>query len=196
MSAVSPKARAAWSFKAVGIFVPKATARAREAHGLHAADIILNWPAIVGPALAAYTAPRRIRWARAPDRLPSGVTAQAPKPLAKTGGKGALTSKGLSAAQKTTLEIWVAGGRGHEIPYLKAQILNRINAYFGYRAITDLLPVDGPMVRPQVAVKRTPPKPEEIAAVAAQLSLPSDDPLAQSLAKLGANIARKARERR
>jgi hypothetical protein len=167
---------ALWNFRVVGAFVPKATARAREAHGLHAAEIIMNWQAIVGPALADYTAPRRIRWPRAP-----GSDRDGPKP-AQAGIR----------AQKTTLEIWVAGGRAHEIPYLKASIMSRINSYFGYRAITDILPVDGPIARPRPRSKVRAATPAEIEAAAVAHGLRRDgDPLAEALAKLGASIARR-----
>jgi hypothetical protein len=167
----------AWSFRAVGAFVPKATARAREAHGFHAAEIIVNWPAIVGPALAGYTAPRRIRWPRAP-----GGDRDGPKP-----------TQPLHRAQKTTLEIWVAGGRAHEIPYLKASIIARINSYFGYRAVTDILPVDGPIIRPRSTPLKRAANPAEVQAAAAAHKLALDDPLAEALAKLAANIARAKR---
>jgi hypothetical protein len=167
----------AWNFRAVGAFVPKATARAREAHGFHAAEIIVNWAAIVGPALAAYTAPRRIRWPRTP-----GIDRDGPK-----------SAQPLNRAQKTTLEIWVAGGRAHEIPYLKASIISRINSYFGYRAVTDILPVDGPIMRPRTAPPKRAASPAEIEAAAAMHKLALDDPLAEALAKLAANIARAKR---
>ena len=171
-----------WNFRAVGAFVARATAKAREKHGLHAAEIILNWPAIVGPDLAAYTAPRRIRWPKAPDRL-AGPT---PKitPTKVTAGKGG------APFQKTTLEIWVAGGRAHEIPYLKGPIMARINAYFGYRAVTDILPVDGPVIQRRPSKPRPEVSLEEMAAVATTHKIAMDDPLGEALAKLGANIKR------
>jgi hypothetical protein len=166
-----------WNFRAVGAFVPKATAKARESHGFHAAEIIVNWPAIVGPQLAGYTAPRRIRWPRAP-----GSDRDGPK-----------TAQPMNRAQKTTLEIWVAGGRAHEIPYLKASIISRINSYFGYRAVTDILPVDGPIMRPRSQPVKRGATPAEVQAAAATHQLKLDDPLAEALAKLAANIAKAKR---
>ena len=167
-----------WNFRTVGAFVAKATAKAREKHGLHAAEIVINWPAIVGPDLAAFTAPRRIRWPKAPDRLQ-------PTPL-----MGAPKRSSGAPMQKTTLEIWVTGGRAHEIPYLKGPIIARINAYFGYRAISDILPVDGPIARPRPPKARPAVSPAEIAAIATALCIPTDDPLGEALARLGANIKR------
>ena len=165
-----------WNFRAVGTFVPKATAKARESHGFHAAEIIVNWPAIVGPQLAGYTAPRRIRWPRA--------TGMANASGAKSGGP-------MNRAQKTTLEIWVAGGRGHEIPYLKSAIISRINSYFGYRAVTDILPVDGPIMRPRSMPVKRAATPAEVEAAATAYKIKLDgDPLSEALAMLAANIAK------
>ncbi len=171
-----------WNFRAVGAFVAKATSKAREKQGLHAAEIVINWPAIVGPDLAAYTAPRRIRWPKAPDRL-------ADRPSFAP-GSGLQKRTGGAPMQKTTLEIWVAGGRAHEIPYLKGPIMARINAYFGYRAVTDILPVDGPVIRPRPQPRRAAPTAAEIGATAEAHGIALDDPLGQALAKLGANIKR------
>jgi hypothetical protein len=183
---------ATWSFRSVGVFVPKATAKAREAHGLHAAEIIVNWPAIVGPQLAAYTSPRRIRWPKTP-----GLTSEPiPAPVVRGGKVMRPTTAGSKIlGPKTVLEIWVSGGRAHEIPYLKGPILSRINAYFGYRAITDLAPVDGPVARPRTPAPRRPPAEAEVAAAAQVHALSTETPLGLALAKLGANVKRGRQER-
>jgi hypothetical protein len=188
MSSIKPPAGLrrdpTWNFRVVGAFVPKATAKARDAHGLHTAEIILNWPAIVGPQLAAYTSPRRIRWPKAP-----GLERETQRSV-RSGSVQSGSVQSAQRGQKTTLEVWVAGGRAHEIPYLKGPIIARINAYFGYRAVTDIMPVDGPVIRPKLPAARKPPTVQEIAEVAAANQLTADDPLAQALAKLGANIQR------
>jgi hypothetical protein len=170
-----------WTFKTVGAFVPKATARAFEAHGFHAAELILNWSAIVGADLARFTAPRRIRWPKAPDRLGDATGASRPAPPTRGGNA------------RSALEIWVEGGRAHEIPYLKAPIIQRINSYFGYRAITDLIPISGavsPAAEPAAKHRRA--SAEAIAREQQTLALQPDDPLAQALARLGANVAARA----
>lgn len=164
-----------WNFRLVGAFVPRATAKACEKHGFHASEIILNWAAIVGPELAAFTAPRRIRWPKAPARdgdvhMPGGA------------------ARGV----KSALEMWVEGGRAHEIPYLKGPIIARINTYFGYRAITDILPVSGPIHAKREKlpkIKRADPK--DVNRVRAELALADDDPLKESLARLGALVERR-----
>jgi hypothetical protein len=169
-----------WNFRAVGAFVPKATAKACEQHGFHAAEIILNWSAIVGPQLAAYTAPRRIRWPKAPERV--GGEPKVGTPI----GRGV----------KSALEIWVEGGRAHEIPYLKAPIIARINTYFGYRAITDILPIAGTVTSeppPKPLLRATP---AELQTVKKTIPLPNDDALADALARLGAAMKKRNAQKR
>jgi hypothetical protein len=176
MTATGLRKDALWNFKSLGAFVPKATAKVFETHGFHKAELILNWPSIVGHELAQFTAPRRIRWPKAPDRI-AGETRPAAPGARRVGIKSAL-------------EVWVEGGRAHEIPYLKAPIIQRINTYFGYRAITDLVPVSGPVrmnAAPPVRVRRA--SAEGIAREQRRLGLSLDDPLAAALARLGANIA-------
>lgn len=169
-----------WNFRLVGAFMPRATAKACEKHGFHAAEIILNWPAIVGPELAAYTAPRRIRWPKAPDRETGD------------GGGGKKPASHAARNVKSALEMWVEGGRAHEIPYLKGPIIARVNTYFGYRAITDILPVSGPIRSKREALpKIKPADPQEVARVQAKLALAADDPLNEALARLGALVERK-----
>lgn len=169
-----------WNFRTVGAFMPKATAKACEKHGFHAAEIILNWSAIVGPELARFTAPRRIRWPKAPTRDNETTLPDAPP------GRGV----------KSALEMWVDGGRAHEIPYLKGPIIARINTYFGYRAITDILPVSGPINTKQGPLPRIQKADDkDVVRMQAKLALPADDPLSQSIARLGA-LMEKRRARR
>ena len=47
--------------RAVGGLLPALTKRAFAARGLHAATVVTDWPAIVGAALARYSAPERLK---------------------------------------------------------------------------------------------------------------------------------------
>ena len=163
-----------WNFRLVGAFVPRATAKACEKHGFHAAEIILNWQAIVGPELAAFTAPRRIRWPKAPTR-----DGDIPQPTASAG-------RGV----KSALEMWVEGGRAHEIPYLKGPIIARINTYFGYRAITEIRIVQAPVV---CRLNNAAPKVWRPAARPATPASTADTPLGQALDRLAQAVARNSR---
>jgi hypothetical protein len=121
--------------------------------------------------------PRRIRWPKAPDRIAGGSEPE----RTPAAGRGV----------KTALELWVTGGRAHEVPYLKAALMQRINAYFGYRAITDIIAVDGPIAEAWPPKPRRLPTAAEREAMRKAAALAEDDPLAEALARLGANIARR-----
>lgn len=150
----------------IGAEVPGVTCKAFERFGFHAADLLVNWPAIAGPALASYTVPRKIKWARRPDAVVAVPDDGAIKP---------------HRVDRSVLQLWVDQGRAHEIPYLKAAILERINQYFGFRAITDIEPITGPVARSP----KNPPPPQ-----LAPTNMP-DDPLERALLQM-----REGRQRR
>jgi hypothetical protein len=168
----SSQARA---LRQIGLFVPKAASRCFDRHGFHAAELLIKWEAIVGPEIAAFTLPHRVRWPKAPDRLTEAPRAPA--------GRG----------QTSALDLLVEGGRAHEIPYCKRQILDRINAYFGDRAITDIHPIAAPLPRRAQAAPLRRASPEAIAKVRDTLGEIADPNLSQSLARLGASIELRAR---
>ncbi len=160
--------------RAVGNFVAALTRKAFEKYGFSAATLITDWPAIVGQDLSRQTAPEKLKWPRAPEM-----------PGAPPGADAAPTPK---ARQGAVLFIRVEGPRALEIEYKRAQIAERINAYFGYRAIAEIRIIQAPLPKP-VARKRV-----EVTA-ADKVSLPSvaDDDLRTALEKLGAGIRAKKR---
>ena len=101
---------------AVGAFLPSLTRKAFEKYGFSTAALLTDWSAIVGADLAVYTLPERLRW-------PKGVEAYGEVDDAARGRPGA------------TLVLRVDGARVLDVQYQRAQIIDRINAYFGYRAI-------------------------------------------------------------
>jgi len=76
-----------------------------------------RWPDIVGGALAQYCEPERIKWPRG-----AGETAQ------KLGG---------------TLVIRAEPGRGLDLQYQSHQIIERINQFYGYGAVTSVKIMQG-----------------------------------------------------
>lgn len=106
--------------KAVGSFVPRLTKPAFERYGFSAAAIITDWETIVGADMARYTRPERLKWPRRVD-----WSADEADPSAR-GRPGA------------TLVVAVSAGRALDIQYKARDIVDRINHYFGYRAIADL----------------------------------------------------------
>jgi len=116
--------------KAVGSFVPRLTRPAFERYGFSAAALITDWETIVGTDLARYTMPERLKW---------------PKRVEWTGNEVSDEDRGRPGA---TLVLAVAAGRALDIQYRGAQLIDRINSYFGYRAVADLRIVQVASIRP------------------------------------------------
>lgn len=116
--------------KAVGTFVPRLTQKSFEKFGFSAATLLTDWATIVGPALARDTRPERLKWPR-----PPGMAAD-------SGDDGAECFAGRPGA---TLVLKVDPARALDVEYKRAQILERINGYFGYRALAEIRIVQEPV---------------------------------------------------
>jgi len=89
-------------------------------YGFAASDILLNWRAIVGDELAERAVPHRISWPRSPTSLPA-------------------PQQGHGARKGGTLIVQAEDGPSAvEIQYLELEIVERINVFYGYSAITRL----------------------------------------------------------
>ena len=147
--------------KAVGSFVPKLTKKAFEKHGFSTATLLTDWSRIVGEDLGRDTRPERLKWPR--------VSTDADTPQASA-----------------TLVLRVDPARALDISYKERQIIERINTYFGYRAIAELRIVQAP-----VEMGETRPKPatrEPDVGTPQSSTVSSDDPLSQALARLEARV--------
>lgn len=113
------------SAKAVGSFVPQLTRKAFEKYGFSTATLLTDWAAIVGPELAAVCRPERLKWPRLVDAYAAETD--------DIGRPGA------------TLVLRADGAEALTIRYQSRQILDRINAYFGYGAVSDLRLVQAPV---------------------------------------------------
>ena len=127
-SALPPDQRKAkGSFvRAVGSFVPKLTTKVFEKYGFHSAEIMTNWAQVAGADVAAWSEPERIRWPRSPN---------------------VETEDNATGRQGATLVIRVEPARALDIEYRGAEIIERINRYFGYRAVETLRIVQAPLTR-------------------------------------------------
>lgn len=132
--AARPLTRYVHGPKAVGSFVPKLAQKAFEKFGFAAATVLTDWREIVGPELAACTAPERLRWPRPVD------------------GEQAATDNARSNGPRSgaTLTLRVDPSRALDVQYKTAQIVERINAYFGYRAVTDIRLIQAPLAAPAI----------------------------------------------
>jgi hypothetical protein len=158
-----------YGVKAVGSFVPRLTRKAFERYGFSAAALITDWAAIAGRELAAFTAPERLKWPRRAELSDDGIDA------ADRGRPGA------------TLVLRVDPQRALDVQYNARQIIERINAYFGYAAVAELRILQAP-VAPLPQEKRAPRTAPAAVAVVREVAGIADAALREALGRLGAGI--------
>jgi hypothetical protein len=159
--------RVSYKTRTVGALVPNIAKKVFEKFGFSTATLLTDWAIIVGADLAAYTAPERLKWSRGYDSAASGEV--------ETGRPGA------------TLMLRVEPARALDIQYKARLLIDRINAYFGYRAVAEIRLIQAPLLRPAApAAKRSPaaPLPPQESAVTAV----DDAELRSALAGLEASI--------
>ena len=86
-------------------------------------------------------------------------------------------------AEGATLVLRIEGPRAIEVQHRAGQILERVNAYFGYRAVTDMRFLQAPIRR---AKPRPAPKPPLPAYSLPKSAGIEDEGLARALSRLGA----------
>jgi hypothetical protein len=129
--------------------------------GFASTEIVARWADIVGAEVAAHSEPLKINWPRRGEE---------------------------ETAEPATLILRVEGPAAIEIQHLSSVILERVNRFFGWRAIGRLALRQAPLKRS--APKTAPPPPDPAAAARIAESLPQveDEDLRQALARLGAAI--------
>jgi hypothetical protein len=163
--------------RAAGSFVPKIAAKAFEKFGFHTAEIMMQWPTIVGAEIAKWTQPERIRW---------------PRPV-----KGADGADDGEARPGGTLVLRVEPARALDIEYRGAEIIERINRYFGYRAVEALKLIQAPLERNTGQPPHASKPVSQAEAVAAQVPAPPevsalpDDSLKAALEALWSSVVKK-----
>ena len=89
-----------------------------------------------------------------------------------------------------TLKLRVTSAAALSVQHREPQILERINGFFGYPAVTRLALVQGPL--PQQEARRSPPPraltPEEASALSDRIAQVPDSGLKSALQRLGAAI--------
>lgn len=150
--------------RAVGSFVPKLAAKAFEKYGFHSAEIMTAWPRVAGAEIASFTAPERIKWPR-----------------------GYASDEGEGASGGATLVLRVEPARALDAEYRSAEIIDRINRYFGYRAIAALRLIQAPLLKASGA-------PDQMASGSPRIDRPApiagglEDGLKTALEALWANV--------
>jgi hypothetical protein len=130
--------------------------------GFASTELVTHWDAIVGDEIAAHCEPMRIKW-------PRGTDVEAPEPA--------------------ILVLRVEGPVAIEIQHLSPVILERVNRFFGWRAVGRLALRQAPLTRRAAPQARPAPDPEQAARLAATIDV-ADEDLRNALARLGAAIKR------
>lgn len=149
--------------RALGGSLGTVTKRAFARRGLTGADIARQWPAIVGSELAAHCRPRQLRF---------------PKPAEAVDGR---------------LTLRVAPGWALQLQHLEPLVLERVNGFFGYRAVARLVLQQGPLPnlpgpRPTGRGGRAAPAAPLDRALAAKLSTVADPELRAALEGVGRSL--------
>ena len=128
--------------------------------GFASADIVTHWPDIVGAEIAAHAEPIKLQWPRGAE--------DAPLPA--------------------TLVLRVEGPAAVEIQHLSAVILERVNRFFGWRAVERIAIRQAPLVGRAKPKAHPGPPAEAVEKIAAHLGDIADEGLRGALARLGAAI--------
>lgn len=150
------------SSKSVGSFLPQLTRKAFEKFGFSTASLILDWPKIAGSDLAACTRPEEVKW---------------PKNLQE----GPVSSQSHTSAALLVLRVDPA--HCLEISYKVRQIMERINRFFGYRAISDIRLFSAPLNTANGPVTNQPSRATSQENTGKNI-LTLEDPLQRALARL------------
>ena len=137
------------------------TKAAFDRFGFGQGELVARWPEIVGEGVAAYCEPEKIRWPRA-----AGEAAR------RAGG---------------TLHITALPGRALDVQYEAPRLIERINRFFGFAAISNLKITQGPLTRKSAAEPAAlPPAP---ARLTAPIHAVGDTALEEALTRLAAGVA-------
>jgi hypothetical protein len=148
--------------RALAASLPQAARKSLRSHGFAEAGVVTDWPTIVGPLLAAHSAPQRLAFPRG-SRLDG------------------------------TLHVLVSGPFSTELQHLEPVVIERINGYFGYRAIARLRLVQGvlPRAKPRRRAVSSADEPALDPVSAAELEKIEAPELRAALERLGRAVRRR-----
>jgi hypothetical protein len=132
-------------------------------HGFASEQLISQWDAVVGPAIGSICLPDKIKWPKT-----AGENAR------KTGG---------------TLVLRAAQGLALELQYEIPRIIERVNQFLGYGAVTEIKVLQGQIsVKPAKKIA-APVNAKAAAAWRIKIQDIADDRLKAALARLAAHAA-------
>jgi hypothetical protein len=132
-------------------------------HGFASEQLISQWDVIVGPQFAAFCSPDKINWPKT-----------AAESAHKLGG---------------TLVIRAVAGRGLELQYDAARVIERVNQFLGYGAIASLKIMQNGYVPPVQKPAPAMVQPEARAAWATKIDDIADVELKAALLRFSAHAA-------
>lgn len=144
----------------VADLIPRCLGPALAKRGFASSELITRWPDIVGEEISACAEPIKLQWPRG----------------------------GAEAQEPATLILRVEGPAAIEIQHLAGVIVERVNRFFGWRAIKRIAIRQAPLAR-RARPARAAPDPEAAARLAQSLDI-ADEGLRLALARLGAAIKR------
>ena len=149
--------------KPLGQLVGKTIADALARQGFASTGVVTHWPEIVGPEIADHAEPMRMIW-------PRRVHEDDPDPA--------------------TLVLRVEGPVALEIQHLSGVIIEKVNRFFGFRAVGRIQIRQAPLARREKKKPPPAPDPEVVARMAAGMGDIADEALRDALARLGASVKR------
>ena len=149
--------------KPLGQLVGKTIADALARQGFASTGVVTHWPEIVGAEIADHAEPMRMVW-------PRRVHEDDPDPA--------------------TLVLRVEGPVALEIQHLSGVIIEKVNRFFGFRAVGRIQIRQAPLMRREKKKAPPAPDPEVVARLAAGMDDIADDGLRDALARLGASLKR------
>ncbi|HET9902694.1 MAG TPA: DciA family protein [Xanthobacteraceae bacterium] len=133
--------------------------------GFASGEIVTHWIDIAGEDLARLAEPIQLKWPRRREGEPT---------------------------EPATLVLRVEGPAAIEIQHLAPVLLERVNRFFGWRAVARIAIRQAPLARKTRKARPDGPTPAEMAAVKAGLDGIADDGLREALARLGAALKSRA----
>ena len=149
--------------KPLGQLVGKTIADALARQGFASTGVVTHWPEIVGAEIADHAEPMRMIW-------PRRVHEDDPDPA--------------------TLVLRVEGPVALEIQHLSGVIIEKVNRFFGFRAVGRIQIRQAPLARREKKKPPPAPDPEVVARLAAGMGDIADEALRDALARLGASVKR------
>lgn len=131
--------------------------------GFASTELVTRWQEIVGPEIGAHCEPEAVRW---------------PRPV------------GEEPPEPGTLVLRVEGPTAVEIQHLSRIIIERVNRFFGWRAVAELRLRQAPLSHRETTPPPSPPDTATAARIAASLTQIDGADLRQALARLGAAVKR------